>query len=558
MSKQIGLLAIAVLLSAAACGGGGKAAEPKSGASSAVTKGGTLTVLAVSDFDHLDPARNWTMPAIMFGTRLLYRTLVTFKAGSSEIVPDLATDLGTSEDGGKTWKFTLKDGLKYEDGTPVKAADIKHNVERSMAPDISGGPDYAQRLLVGGTEYKGPYGGKHLASVETPDDKTIIFRLKRAAGEFPYTVTLPTFSPVPEAKDTKVEYDNRPFSSGPYKIEGYERGKELVLTRNEHWDQGTDPVRLALPDKIHVKQGQDKDTITDRLIASSGEDATSVPWGSAGPQSLSKILPNPQAKERLFTGPTGCTSTLVFNLNKKPLDNPKVRQAIYSAIDKESVQTAMGGPNMADIATAYLPPAMTDGTTQDVFQIPPTGDVAKAKALLAEAGVATPLKLKLTASTGSSTPVEVSIQESLKKIGIEVEINPVDASVYYDTIGDQGKADELATYGWCPDYPNGSSFLPPLFDGRSVKQTGNSGNVAFFKDPAIDKKIDEIYAITDPAASKKAWRDLDAQIMQQLPQAPLYLEKRGYITGKDVVGAVNHPVWAAQLDYAVIGVKKSS
>ncbi|WP_308164346.1 ABC transporter substrate-binding protein [Nonomuraea sediminis] len=542
-----------VLLSAVGCGGGQGAATKKS----PDAKGGTLTVLAISDFAHLDPARNWTMPDMMFGTRLLYRTLTTYKAGSSEIVPDLATDLGVSEDGGKTWKFTLKDGLTYEDGTPIKAADIKHNVERSMAADINGGPDYAQKLLVGGTDYKGPYEGKHLESVETPDDRTIIFRLKRPAGEFPYTVTLPTFSPVPESKDTKVGYDNRPFSSGPYKIEKYERGKELVLVRNEHWAKQTDPVRLALPDRIDVKQGQDKDTITDRLIASAGEDATSVPWGSAGPQSLSKILPNPQAKNRLVGMVTGCTDTLVFNTTKKPFDNPKVRQAIYYAIDKESVQTAAGGPNMSEIATSYLPPTMTGGVKQDVYQAPPTGDVVKAKALLAEAGVSTPLKVKMTASSGSSNPLEVSIQESLKKIGVDVEINTVDNSVYYDTIGDQGKADELATYGWCPDYPNGSSFLPPMFDSRGIKPTGNSGNVAYFKDPAIDKKIDETYAITDPSASNKAWQALDAQVMRELPQAPLQWGKRAYLIGKNVVGAVNHPVWAAQLDYAVLGVKPS-
>ncbi|MFD9945527.1 ABC transporter substrate-binding protein [Nonomuraea sp. NPDC059023] len=554
MPKKLGLLAVAALL-CAACGGvkqvsGGPPAEEGG------TKGGTLTVLAISDFGHLDPARNWTMPDMMFGTRLIYRTLTTYRAGSSEIVPDLATDLGTSADGGTTWKFTLKDGLKYEDGTPIKAADIKYNVERSMSPDISSGPDYAQKLLVGGTDYKGPYDGKSLDSVETPDDKTIIFKLRRPAGEFPYTVTLTTFSPVPPAKDTKVEYDNRPFSSGPYKIEKYDRGKELVLVRNEHWDPRTDTVRLALPDRIHVKQGQDKDTITDRLIAASGEDATAVAWGSAGPQSLSKILPDPRAKERLFTGVTGCTSTLVFNMTKKPFDDPKVRQAIHYALDKESVQTAMGGPNMADIATAYLPPAMTGGAKQDVYAIPPAGDVAKAKALLAESGIATPLKAKLTATTGSSNNVEVAIQESLKKIGIDVEINAVDGSVYYDLLGDQAKADEMGVYGWCPDYPNGSSFLPPLFDSRGIKKTGNSGNVAHFKDAAIDKKIDDIYAILQKDASNKAWQELDSQIMRQLPQAPLYLEKRGYLVGKNVVGAVNHPVWAAQLDYAVIGVKK--
>ncbi|MFI6481918.1 ABC transporter substrate-binding protein [Nonomuraea sp. NPDC050663] len=551
MRRTAGLLA-AALVTLTACG---SKAEVATGGENG--KGGTLTVLATSDFGHLDPARNWTMREMMFGSRLLYRTLTTYKAGSSEIVPDLATDLGTSSDGGKTWTFTLKDGLKYEDGTPIKAADVKHNVERSMAPDITGGPDYAKNLLVGGTEYKGPYDGKHLDSIETPDDKTIVFKLKRPAGEFSYTVTLPTFSPVPVAKDTKVEYDNRPFSSGPYKIEKYERGKELVLIRNEHWDAKSDPVRLALPDRIHVKQGQDGDTITDRLIASSGDDASAIGWLHVGQQSLSKILPNPQAKERLVTMVTGCTDWISFNTPKKPFDDPKVRQAVHYALDKEAIQTAFGGPNMAEIATAYLPPTMTGGAKQDVYAIPPAGDVDKAKALLAEAGVALPLKVTMTTTTTSNT-TETAIQESLKKVGIEVELNPVDGAVFNDHSGDLAKADEMSVHGWCPDYPNGSSFLPPILDGRNVMPTGNSGNTAFFKDGEVDKKIDEIYTIEDPTASNKAWQELDSAVMRKLPMAPIAWAKRSFLFGKNVTGVANHPVWAAQPDYATIGVKKSS
>ncbi|MFD8962743.1 ABC transporter substrate-binding protein, partial [Streptomyces anulatus] len=214
-------------------------------------RGGTLTVLSNQDFAHLDPARNWVMPAMDFGTRLIYRTLTTFRAEpgkkGSEIVPDLATDLGRSSDGGRTWTFTLKPGLVYEDGTPIRARDIKYNVERSFAPDLAGGPDYAQRYLADAEGYAGPLDGKHLDSIRTPDDRTIVFSLNRPVAEFSYTVTLPTFSPVPESREKGVQYDLRPFSSGPYRIESYARGKKLVLVRNTHWDAATDPVRKAYP-----------------------------------------------------------------------------------------------------------------------------------------------------------------------------------------------------------------------------------------------------------------------------------------------------------------------
>ena len=164
-------LVAALTFGTAGCSGGQKAdgargrknpATANSGRAVGGTpqKGGTLTVLSNQDFTHLDPARNWVMNDMDFGTRLLYRTLVSYKAApgtaGGELVPDLATDLGTPSNGAKTWTFHLKPGIKYEDGTPVTAQDIKYNVERSFSPDLPGGADYAARYLKGAEGYKRP------------------------------------------------------------------------------------------------------------------------------------------------------------------------------------------------------------------------------------------------------------------------------------------------------------------------------------------------------------------------------------------------------------------
>lgn len=552
MSKRTSLLVAGLLLGVAACGGGGQAAKPKSG-SGTPAKGGTLTILSNQDFSHLDPTRNWTMPQMDFGIRLLYRTLTTFKAEpgakASEIVPDLATDLGTPTEGGKVWTFTLKDGVKYEDGTPVKAQDIKYNVERSFAPELPGGPNYAQLYLAGGEDYKGPLKGKHLDSIQTPDDKTIVFTLKRPVAEFSYTVTLPTFAPVPESKEAGAQYDNRPFSSGPYKIEIYDRGKEMVLVRNEHWDPATDTVRKAYPDRIVVKQGLRQTVIDDRLIDSRGEDSAAISYSDASAASLAKVLPKPEVKARLVSEISGCTDMLGFNTSKAPFDDPKMRQAVHFALDKQAMQTAGGGPGMTEIATSYLPPAMSGGQKQDVYQLPPNGDVEKAKALL---GGKT-LDVGLTISTGDKALGEAA-QASLKRAGINLTLNPVDPSVFYDTIGDTAKTPDMFAYGWCPDYPSGATFLPLLFDGRTIVEKGNSGNVWQFKDDAVQKRIDEIQAMTDTAAAQQAWIDLDKQVMQLSPAVPFSWDRKPLLIGKDVTGAFGHPVWSGQLDFAVLGV----
>ncbi|KNE83862.1 MULTISPECIES: ABC transporter substrate-binding protein [Streptomyces] len=521
-------------------------------------KGGTLTVLSNQDFSHLDPARNWVMPNMDFGVRLLYRTLTTFRAApgaeGSEIVPDLATDLGRPSEGGKVWTFTLKKGLKYEDGSPVKAQDIKYNVERSFSPDLTGGPDYAQQYLADTEGYQGPLKGKHLKSIEVPDDHTLVFHLKRPVAEFSYTVTLPTFSPVPESREKGVQYDLRPFSSGPYKIARYDRGKQMVLVRNKHWDPDTDSVRKAYPDKIVVKMGFKGGQIDDRIIASQGADASAVEWADMQPASVSKVLSNKETKKRLTAELTGCTDMLHLNTSRAPFDDPKVREAMQYAVDKDGQMTANGGPALNEVATAYLPPSLTGGNKSDVLRVEPGGDPAKAKKLLAEAGKPKGFKTTLTVSTGDKSRAE-ALQESLSRSGIEVKIQAVDPSVYYDTIGDTKNAPDMAISGWCPDYPSGSTFLPFIFDGRTIKEKGNQGNYAQFRDEEVMKRMDEIADMGDPTKANKAWIELDAQIMAKSPSVPLLWERKPLLAGSNIAGAFGHPMWTGQFDYAVIGLK---
>ncbi|WP_189250245.1 ABC transporter substrate-binding protein [Streptosporangium pseudovulgare] len=557
------LLALAVLSATAACGGGTPAAERSGNRSQApageAARGGTLTILSNQDFSHLDPTRNWTMPEMDFGLRYLYRSLVTYKSepgpASLQIVPDLATTVGEMSDGGRTWTFTLKDGLKYEDGSPVVAADVKYNVERSFAPELPGGPNYARLVLTGGEKYRGPYRDGSLKSIETPDEKTIVFHLDRPVAEFPYYATLPTFAPVPRARDTKAQYDNRVFSSGPYKIDTYDRGKQLVLSRNEHWDPATDPVRKALPDRVVVKQGLRQSVIVDRLIADQGEDRTAVTYADVNGESFAKILTNPKVRARFHNEIRGCTDTLAMNTARAPFDNPKFRLALQYAIDKEAYQTVKGGPASGTVATAYLPPSLSGGVPQDTLKIPPTGDVAKAKALIAESGVTTPVKVTMYASTGDKGAA-TAIQESLRRVGVETEISTFDPSVYYDTIGDTARFDGLALYGWCQDYPSGSSFIPMLFDGRTITDKGNSGNVSLFRDKETMDRIDGIRAMTDLKAADRAWVDLDAEIMKKTPMVPLLWLRKPLLTGSKVGGAFGHLIWSGQFDYAALGVGK--
>ena len=225
--------------------------------------GGTLRVVS-GPIDSLDPQRSYS-PGVWNLMRLYVRTLVTYDptpGRTGELVPDLATDLGTTPDGGLTWTFTLKDGVAFEGGRPITSRDVKYGIERSFASDVVvGGPTYVVDLLDDpGNQYAGPYqdetpGKLGLPSIETPDDKTVVFRLRSAQPDFPYVLALPSSSPVPIEADTGADYGARPVSSGPHLIASVDPRIGIRLDRNPSWDPDTDDVRTALPDSVVVRTG---------------------------------------------------------------------------------------------------------------------------------------------------------------------------------------------------------------------------------------------------------------------------------------------------------------
>jgi len=241
-------------------------------AKAGAVKGGTVTIINQGDFEHLDPARNYVGGTLDF-YRLVIRTLTSVRTvnGKSELVPDLAADLGTTKDGGKTWTFKLRDGIQYEDGSLVTCDDIKYGVARSYEDGVlDGGPTYAQDLLENNNAYKGPYTTptKNLDSVIcAADGSTITFKLANKVPYFGYVTTYGAFSPVPADQDTKQNYDLHPMATGPYKISSYDRGKQLTLVRNSYWDAKTDPIRWNYPDKFVAKFGSDQNVIENTLIS---------------------------------------------------------------------------------------------------------------------------------------------------------------------------------------------------------------------------------------------------------------------------------------------------
>ncbi|MFJ8208585.1 ABC transporter substrate-binding protein [Streptomyces sp. NPDC096033] len=574
ISRRVAALAVSLVLAggAAACGpkdaagGSGGESSGKPGAAGAPQKGGTLTVLNTEPQNDFDPARLYTsgggnVPSLVFRT-LTTRNREDGPAGA-KVVPDLATDLGKPNADATEWTYTLKDGLKYEDGSPITTADIKYGIERSFAAELSGGAPYLRDWLVGGETYEGPYkdGGKGLDSIVVPDAKTIVFKLRKPEGEFPFLATQTQFAPVPKAKDTGVKYEEHPVSSGPYKVvKNTGDGETLLLERNENWDPKTDEERKAYPDRIDVRSGLDAAVINQRLSTSSGPDAAAVTTDTnLGPAELAQIGDNKELASRVGTGHFGYVNYLAFNPKVAPFDNPKVRQAISYAINRTSVVNAAGGSALAEPATTFLPEREAFGyTPYDHFPAGKTGNPAKAKELLKEAGFPDGLTVTLTHSNAQNRQtgpeIATAVQQALAAAGITVKLEGLENNAFNERRWDAKNTPGFFLSRWGADWPSGGPFLAPIYDGRQIVTNGSNYNHAQLNDPAVNAEIDEIAKLTDLAAAGKRWGALDKKIGEQALAVPLFHPVYKRLVGKNVKNVVISD-WTGVLDISQVAVK---
>ncbi|MDQ6525923.1 ABC transporter substrate-binding protein [Nocardioides sp. LHD-245] len=557
-------LALVLALAVAGCnansssGDSTKDKDKSTSALESVPQGGTLHYLSRRATETFETANAQMVPTSRL--RWVHRGLTswqTFPDKDTVLVPDLATDTGTTEDGGKTWTFTLQEGLEFSDGSPITAQDVKYGIERSFAPMFQGGLGYHKTLLEGGPDYDGPYDGKELDSIEVVDDHKIVFHLSRPFGNWPWIVSMPAFAPVPKAADTEPEtYGENPVASGPYMVTSFSKGTQAVLERNPNWSADTDQARLAGPDKIVLDMGLNNDTIVQRLIDDKGEDQSAISNALISPSQFQRIESDPSISDRMANGPSGYFRYLAMNVTRPGLSDVRVRQAINYAINKAEVQSVYGGPKFGGQITASI---MTEGipgaTDYNLYDGGETGDVEKAKSLLAEAGV-TDLKLSLTYPTDVSAIEEKeaqSIKNSLKRVGIDVELNGLDGDGWYELISSADGDYDLTTSGWGADFPSGMSTIQPLFASSEIGDGG--GNASQYSNPDVDAAIDA--AISEPDLDKAAemWAAIDRQIMEDAPIVPILVQRTQALAGSKIMNYFMpaYPPFANEL---VVGVDR--
>ena len=528
-------------LTLAACGANSRGAASASGTPSA---GGTLYVLSSDTDVNWDPARSQSLAVTSLG--LVHRRLTTWElspGGEPRVVPDLATDTGTVSADGLTWTYTLKEGLVLSDGTPITSAHVKHGLERSFAPALSGGLGYHKTLLAGTSGYTGPYEGAHLDSVATPDERTIVLTLARPYGDWPWIVSTPAFAPVPEGDDPAT-YTRNPLASGPYVVSEYKQGVSVTLRRNEHWSAATDTVRLGLPDTVVFSLGQDEDTVSQRLIADSGDDRNAFSAQLLTASKLAQVSADPSASARLATSDPG--PLLYLAVNTERVTDPDVRRAIAYAVDKAAVQQALGGELGAGVATTYITPGIPGREEYDLYP----RDTTRATSLLA--GKQLPELVLLTQNNEARLAVAQAVQQALSEVGLTVRLDPQSSDAYSQraTQGD-GSSYDLAVVSWNPDYPSANANIQPLYASSEIG--GGGYNVSRYSDAEVDRLIAEATAEPDAVEAGRKWAALDRRIAQDVPAVPLVNRRNSFLRGSQVAGFFVNP-FPAYPDYLVVGV----
>ncbi|WP_066945611.1 ABC transporter substrate-binding protein [Streptomyces lushanensis] len=544
---------LAMALGASACGssdkdsdgnkgGGGSSAKADAAMSGIVNttdkKGGTVVFEHSSGPDSLDPGNTYYGWVQNF-SRLYGRTLVTFKPAAGkeglEVVPDLATSLGKASPDAKTWTYTLRKGVKFQDGTEVTSKDVKYAIERSnFAPEaLSNGPTYFKSYLVGGDKYKGPYKDKSpegLKSIETPDDYTITFKLNKPFADMDYLATFSQTAPVPQKADKGAEYVQNIVSSGPYKFDSYSESSGATLSRNPEWDAASDPIRKALPDKIELKLNVNATTIDEHLL----NDTITADAGGTGLQSKTqpKVLVKATEKAKTDNPYAGALSYLAMNVNVKPFDNIDCRKAVQYAVDKAGAVNSIGGSVKGDPASTLIPPSVSGYKKFDLYATPGNkGDEAKSKAALTACGKPGGFKTTLTARADRPDEVTVAtqIQESLKKVGITADIKTFPSDKYFtDFAGVPAWVHKnnagLMMMAWGADWPSGFGFLDQIVNGAAIKPSGGT-NLMELNDPKINKALSEGIGTVDPAERTAAWGNVDQLVMENASVVPLFYRK---------------------------------
>ncbi|MFC5730106.1 MULTISPECIES: ABC transporter substrate-binding protein [Nocardioides] len=559
-------------LTLAACGGGSSDDGGGSGNNADAVKGGTLRYLQHFPFESSDPQRIYYGVQLGNWRRVLYRGLLAFPMSedpevATTPVPDLATDTGTASEGGKVWSFTLKDGVKWEDGSDITCEDVQYGTSRVFANDvIIGGPNYTLSY-VDVEDYPGPYKAtpEQQAAFEDAvscDGKTITFRFNKPWADFPQAVAgMMMTDPYKKSFDEGDRSKWKVLSNGPYKIESgtWDKNKGATLVRNPEYDPATDDpetLRLALPDTIEWTIDPSDtagELFNDRLIQDTGDDQYAITTARVAPPQMPKIVGPVEDRYQNVLSPYN--SYLVPNA--KRITDVKVREALAVALNLNDYVKALGGEAMGEPGETIVNPSVSGAQDNPAFanDNDNDGDPEAAKALLQEAGVKLPYPIKLGYQKSPTTDKAMAIiKEGWDAAGFKVELEGL-SDTYYDVIAQPDKDMDVMWAGWGADWPSMMTVLPPLFDSRpNISSTTCGNDYGCYQSEEFEALVDEAANSDNTEDQIVALQEADKVLGETYAYIPLEITKFNWLHGSKVTGFTTTPASNSYPEIGLIGV----
>jgi len=511
----------------AACGSSSPEAEKP-------VSGGVLldsVAFAAGSPDTLDPGVSNLLFTAQIDDLLFDGLTVVDERGN--VKKEVASDYSTSEDG-KVWTFTLRDNVKFSDGSPVLASSFKRGWERALNPAIKSNVAYHVQQIASSPD------ATKLDNVIADDQKrTITIKLNAPQNNIPALLSGPVFSPVPtSAVDDSSWGLSLMVANGPYKLTApYKSGETLKVERNTLY-AGNGAGKQPYLDAIEFRSFNDTDAAYKEFAAGKG-DMTQFPQSAAA--DLQKYQ-----KENVITPPLLAVDGFDFNVDSPIFGgaaNLKLRQAIDAAIDKAQInQEAFAGTYK--VASQFSPPAIDGAQPKETDG---KANIEKSKRLLKEWGK-TPPQIKI-AYPDSFDPRLVNVAvENLKAAGFDAVAEPSPTDPYYPDAA-SGKYN-VFFFQWFADYPTYQGMLEPMWNSQNIGST----NLSRYKNAEVDSLFAKALTTSSASESNESYRQAEQKILDDQPYVPLVwvtenLIKNSYVhdVTVDPLGKIDYSrIWLSQ------------
>jgi YVTN family beta-propeller protein len=502
-------------------------------------RGGTLTFVehgTDSTYRSLDPAFV-SFPGTARVLQLTNDGLTAFRRiggrEGAQVVPNLATTVPGPTEGGTTYTFRLRPGIRYSTGQPVRASDFRRAFERVLQ---LGGNEYGAFLLeslVGSEACVAAPGRCDLSKGVATDDRarTVTLHLTKPDPELPAKLAFPHFVAVPSSTPSR-DTGTRPLpATGPYLIASFSPGRQLRLVRNPRFREWSPARPDGYPDEIVIRldaPGQGRV----RAVAQGEADATTLSRGAEGSLDLGDL--RARYGSQLHSNPTAGSFSIFLNTRASPFDDLRVRRALNYAVDRRAALRAFGGPEWGSPLCQVLPPSIPGYRPYCPYE----RDLLEARRLVAASGTrgASVAVLARSFAVGMTMPVI----SALRALGYRARMNVVSDDVYFRTYANEDV--QAGIWGWQADYPSAATWIPP--------QYGCAGNQSGFCDGRVDREIENAIALqaSDPAAANDAWARIDQTLTDRAPFVHLFSGQLPYFVSERVGNYQYHPVYELLLD----------